>query len=989
MGAASIRRWIVAVAWIAILAQVFVGELLAQSDTSRGESDLQPILAVDSGGHTGWVSDMVQTYYRDQIISVCHDKTIRFWDIHTGEALRVLRPPIGPALQGRIYAVAISPDGALLAVAGDSALLPSGDQRILLISLPEGQMVRTLNGHTGPIRILSFSPDGKQLASGSDDRTVRVWTLSDLPTVRTLTGHTDRVYGVAWSPDSRQLVSGSWDNTGRIWSAATGATQSMLQGHTGGVMSVAWSRDGRTIATCGGFDRSIRLWDANGRFRNGFYNLDNSVSTLAMSEDGRQLVYGWGSREHPGHGAAVLDLQTGREKSRFSGHLDTPMTGLFLSGGEVVATGGPPGDIYLWNTSTGQLVNRLGGRGSQMIGVGWSPDGRAIGWGSVKSPGNVVKGTVPLQRSFCLSTLDFGPRPDGNFIRAQGNLGNLHLERTKHRVATVSRNGGTISQLSIFNPDDKIRSRTLLPGDRAALGCSYGLFIYDVNSGRPIYKLPGHTDTVWGLAPSPDGRYLLSASGDQTLEIWNIQRYELVVSLFFAGDEWIAWTPQGYYAASVAGESLMGWQVNHGPEQMASFYPASQFHKTFYRPDVIRRLIETGSPLQAVKLADQQRVEESRPIMLSAALPPTVTITTPDERATTQSDSTLKVTASAQPSGQDAVTSMRLLIDGRPFETRQFKPNNGPKPESYKAPALEESWTVTLTPGTHQIAVQAETNTSAGVSEPVEVTYAADKVTLPRLFVLAIGVSEYSREDLRLQFAAQDAKALAAALKTHSGPQFREVLTHVLTDRQATRTTISEGFAWLKQHCTPSDVAVVFFAGQGVKDQQGVLHLLAADAQPETPSLGGVDETQIKQSLQQMRGRIVMILDAHHAASERSRIISQDYCSPGPNISETENRSSTDDFLRELVTDEYGVVVVGASTGSEASQESQAWGHSALVRAILDGLAGPADSNSDGVVHWNEMERYISDRVKELTAGRQHPVTGRPAMIRSFPVGNP
>ena len=106
------------------------------------------------------------------------------------------------------------------------------------------------------------------------------------------------------------------------------------------------------------------------------------------------------------------------------------------------------------------------------------------------------------------------------------------------------------------------------------------------------------------MATSPDGRHLLSASSDQTVCVWDPDRDLPVLSLFFAGDDWIAWTPEGYYAASPGGEQLMGWHVNNGLEAMASYYPASQFRKTLYRPDVIKRLLKAVSLDKALADAD-------------------------------------------------------------------------------------------------------------------------------------------------------------------------------------------------------------------------------------------------------------------------------------------------------------------------------------------------------------------------------------------------
>ena len=103
---------------------------LYQSD-GAGAAELtsapaEPILAIDSGGHTGWISKLLLNGYHDQLISVSRDRTIRFWDLNTGEPLRVLRRPIGPGLQGQIYSAAISPDGNTLAIAGDTVLYVTG-----------------------------------------------------------------------------------------------------------------------------------------------------------------------------------------------------------------------------------------------------------------------------------------------------------------------------------------------------------------------------------------------------------------------------------------------------------------------------------------------------------------------------------------------------------------------------------------------------------------------------------------------------------------------------------------------------------------------------------------------------------------------------------------------------------------------------------------------------------------------------------------------
>lgn len=146
---------------------------------------------------------------------------------------------------------------------------------------------------------------------------------------------------------------------------------------------------------------------------------------------------------------------------------------------------------------------------------------------------------------------------------------------------------------------DQVRCFSLLAGSRAAVGTSGGAYVIDVQTAQIQMQLMDRGEDIWGLAPSADFRYLLTAGNDQIVKVWNLATGLPIVSLFVAGDEWVAWTPEGYYAASLAGEALMGWHINQGPTQMAAYYPASQFHKSLYRPDVIRRLLAAGDVYRA------------------------------------------------------------------------------------------------------------------------------------------------------------------------------------------------------------------------------------------------------------------------------------------------------------------------------------------------------------------------------------------------------
>ncbi|ATZ50644.1 hypothetical protein BCIN_06g01390 [Botrytis cinerea B05.10] len=243
-----------------------------------------------------------------------------------------------------------------------------------------GATLHTLEGHAHPVTSVAFSPDSKQIVSGSLDNTIKLWDITTGAMLQTLEGHTDSVTSVAFSPDSKQIVSGSWDYKVRLWDTMTGAMLQTLEGHTNIVISVAFSPDGKQVVS-GSDDDTVRLWDtATGlQIQPTLEGHKDSVISVAFSPDGKQVVSGSDDDT-----VRLWDTATGLQiQPTLEGHKDLVNSVAFSPDGKQVVSGSDDNTVRLWDTATGlQIQPTLEGHKNLVNSIAFSPDGKQVVSGS-------------------------------------------------------------------------------------------------------------------------------------------------------------------------------------------------------------------------------------------------------------------------------------------------------------------------------------------------------------------------------------------------------------------------------------------------------------------------------------------------------------------------------------------------------------------------------------------------------------------------------
>jgi WD40 repeat protein/energy-coupling factor transporter ATP-binding protein EcfA2 len=511
-----------------------------------------------------------------------------------------------------VYSVSFSADGKTLASGSE-------DKTIKLWDVETGAEIRTLSGHTHTVYRVSFSADGKTLASGSrDDGKIKLWNVETGDEIRILSGHTNIVGSFSFSADGKTLASGSWDKTIKFWNVETGAEICTLSGHTNEVTSVSFSGDGKTLVSSS-WDKTIKFWNVEtGReihTLTGYTNDVNSYNGISFSADGKTLASGGGDKI-----IKLWNVETGAEICTLSGHTNEVTSVSFSGDGKTLASGSWDKTIKLWNVETGAEIRTLSGHTHTVTSVSFSADGKTLASGS-------------LDKTIKLWNVETGAE-----IRTLSR----HIYSSGYRV-NLSADGKTLAscnhddeKIKLWNVETGAEIRTLSEHTSGVMSVSFSadgktlasgsldetIKLWNVETGAEIRTLSGHTSGVMSVSFSADGKTLASGSTDKTIKLWNVEtgaeirvlsghRRIRVLSGHISSVTSVSFSADGKTLASGSlDKTIKLWNIETGAEIRTLFGHRSHVYSVSFSAD--GKTLASGSLDETIKLWNVETRAEIR-----------------------------------------------------------------------------------------------------------------------------------------------------------------------------------------------------------------------------------------------------------------------------------------------------------------------------------------------------------------------------------------
>lgn len=943
-----------------------------------------------------------------------HNKRFKFWDL-TAKQEKELGPTSKDYPQIRF-----SRDGRLLALS-DSYTVKLWETAALR-ELPALKVPNSGAFATYGEAMVTFSEDGKRIATGGFDTDTIVWETESGKRVSNLSGRTNMAYNVAFSADGNELFSG-----GRTrWDLRTGRGVRMTPDTPGKSYGIV-SPDGRTVAVMRPNASVLSIVESpSGRQ---LQNLAPSgelgmVQRARFSADGAMLAVVYGPREdqHPTSAASftrgsqvkLWDVKGGRELHSLAPS-EVPMEVEFTTDGKQLAMIGAMGQISLWDVQSGSklrdltsspmskitapvftpgqrptmatmpnmddiasmMTNMLGGLAAGTMGrtvtsLAFSSDGRTLAIGGVESKTNIdiaammggaMSGQRPKGQKKGSAPQDPNDLMKDLKVEAVGQVQFWDVT-TGSVVSAVKGHGRGVSEVA-FSRDGKLL---------ASAGTDNTIKIWDVGTRTELRTLSGHTASIESMDFTPDGRLLASASEDGSTFLWDTKTGEHLLTLISLDDggEWMVVTPQGLFDGTPVSWNQILWRYNQETFNVA---PIEWFFNEFYYPGLLSDIFAGKRPRVA---QDVSKKDRRQPVVKLSLAGPAIDSTVATRTIKVKLDVSDAPADKDNPQGAGA-QDVRLFRNG----------------------SLVKVWHGDVLKGQASVSLEEEITVAAGPNRLVAYAFNRDNVkskdaplvfngaeTLKRkgtAYIIAVGVNEYENSQYNLKYAKADAQSFGDEMRRRQTQLagFERVEVIQLLDQDATKANVLTAIKRLAgepgppslkagpldglKRAEPEDTVVIYFAGHGTAQAQRfylIPHDLGYTGERTKLTEQGL-KTMLAHSISDIElETAVEGLDAGHL------LLIIDACNSGQALEAEEKRRGpmNSKGLAQLAY-EKGMYILTAAQSFQAALEAAQLGHGYLTYALVEeGLKTPmADGEpKDGVVIAREWLNFATERVPQM-----------------------